>query len=47
MAGLTIGKFAAEHADKLDVVKLNVDENPQTAAVRDHARPDAEPVPRR
>ena len=32
MPGLTIGKFAAaEHADTLDVVKLNVDENPKTA----------------
>jgi len=27
-----LDQIASEHADKLDIVKLNVDENPQTAA---------------
>ncbi|GAB3398150.1 thioredoxin [Humibacter soli] len=27
-----LDQIAAEHADKIDIVKLNVDDNPQTAA---------------
>ena len=30
--GPILDQIAAEHADKLEIVKLNVDENPQTAA---------------
>jgi thioredoxin 1 len=30
--GPILDQIAAEHADAIDIVKLNVDENPQTAA---------------
>ncbi|MFE5958022.1 MULTISPECIES: thioredoxin [Streptomyces] len=29
---LALEAFAAEHGDKIDIVKLNIDENPATAA---------------
>ncbi|AZZ50095.1 thioredoxin [Rathayibacter rathayi] len=32
MVGPILDQISAEHGDKIEIVKLNVDENPQTAA---------------